>query len=50
MATFLNTFLQSITPPPVVTPEQYDGYELKWKAIVFRPARMFVSPRRVYLN
>ncbi|PPQ77766.1 hypothetical protein CVT25_011201 [Psilocybe cyanescens] len=38
MATFLTPFLQSITPPPVVTPEHYDGYELKWKALVFRPA------------
>ncbi|KAH9482680.1 UPF0674 endoplasmic reticulum membrane protein C2G5.01 [Psilocybe cubensis] len=38
MASFLNTFFQSITPPPVVTPEHYDGYELRWKALVFRPA------------
>ncbi|KAE9410524.1 DUF1682-domain-containing protein [Gymnopus androsaceus JB14] len=37
MASFLNIFSQ-ITPPPFVTPEQYDGLEYRWKMFVFRPA------------
>ncbi|KAF8974544.1 hypothetical protein BDZ97DRAFT_1911717 [Flammula alnicola] len=35
---FLNQFLTTITPPPVVTPEEYDGWQLRWKLLVFRPA------------
>ncbi|KAF8165327.1 hypothetical protein B0H34DRAFT_233751 [Crassisporium funariophilum] len=35
---FVNQFLANITPPPVVTPEDYDGWQLRWKFIVFRPA------------
>ncbi|KAJ3505951.1 hypothetical protein NLJ89_g7149 [Agrocybe chaxingu] len=31
-------FVTLITPPPVVTPDHYDGWQLRWKAIVFRPA------------
>ncbi|KAF9567297.1 DUF1682-domain-containing protein [Agrocybe pediades] len=38
MASFITQFLQSITPPPVVTPEHYEGLQYRWKALVFRPA------------
>jgi len=41
MATVLVKLLAGITPPPVVTPKEYDGWELKWKALVFRPACTF---------
>ncbi|THV08549.1 DUF1682-domain-containing protein [Dendrothele bispora CBS 962.96] len=34
---FLN-ILQKITPPPIENPVDYDGWELKWKFLVFRPA------------
>lgn len=40
MASFLTNILASLTPPPVVTPEEYDGWQLRWKVLVFRPARM----------
>ena len=31
--------LQTITPPQASPPSRhYDGYELKWRALVFRPA------------
>jgi len=42
MASVFNDFIAGITPPPVVTPEEYEGWQLKWKALVFRPARMFL--------
>ncbi|KAF8204994.1 hypothetical protein BJ912DRAFT_1073594 [Pholiota molesta] len=35
---FAANFLTAITPPPVVTPEDYDGWQLRWKMLVFRPA------------
>ncbi|KDR83722.1 hypothetical protein GALMADRAFT_236069 [Galerina marginata CBS 339.88] len=38
MATILTQFLSGLTPPPVVTPEEYDGWQLRWKVLVFRPA------------
>lgn len=37
---FINELLAGITPPPVVTPEHYDGWQLKWRIFVFRPAGM----------
>ncbi|RXW25247.1 hypothetical protein EST38_g607 [Candolleomyces aberdarensis] len=37
---FLSTLLAGITPPPVVTPEEYDGWEYRWKFFVFRPATL----------
>ncbi|KAJ7228668.1 hypothetical protein GGX14DRAFT_414179 [Mycena pura] len=38
MAT-LTKFLASLTPPPVVNPDEYDGLELfRWRFFVFRPA------------
>ncbi|KIK06685.1 hypothetical protein K443DRAFT_673970 [Laccaria amethystina LaAM-08-1] len=36
----LTTFLAALTPPPVVTPEQYDGWQWTWKFFVFRPATL----------
>ncbi|TFK28725.1 DUF1682-domain-containing protein [Coprinopsis marcescibilis] len=30
--------LAFITPPQVATPEEYDGWQLQWKVLVFRPA------------
>lgn len=42
MASVLNDFLSVLTPVPVSTPEQYDGWQYKWKFIVFRPARNFI--------
>lgn len=35
--------LAGITPPPIVTPQEYDGWQLKWKAIVFRPALLKIE-------
>ncbi|KAF9485337.1 DUF1682-domain-containing protein [Pholiota conissans] len=35
---FLTDFLTVITPPPIVTPDDYDGWQLRWKLLVFRPA------------
>ncbi|PPQ72906.1 hypothetical protein CVT26_014569 [Gymnopilus dilepis] len=38
MASVLTQLLGAITPPPITTPEDYDGWELRWKVLVFRPA------------
>ncbi|KAJ8086630.1 hypothetical protein PM082_005453 [Marasmius tenuissimus] len=35
---FVGSLLQSITPPPISVPEEYDGLEYRWKIFVFRPA------------
>ncbi|KAL0579687.1 hypothetical protein V5O48_002317 [Marasmius crinis-equi] len=35
---FVGSILQAITPPPISVPEEYDGWEYKWKMFVFRPA------------
>lgn len=40
---FINELLAGITPPPIVTPEHYDGWQLKWRIFVFRPARKHSS-------
>ncbi|PPQ98519.1 hypothetical protein CVT24_004010 [Panaeolus cyanescens] len=40
MASFLVNLAGGITPPPVVTPEHYDGWQLRWKFLVFRPAEL----------
>ncbi|KAK7049520.1 hypothetical protein VNI00_005551 [Paramarasmius palmivorus] len=34
----LTNILASLAPPPVVVPEEYDGWEARWKLFVFRPA------------
>ncbi|EAU84796.2 hypothetical protein CC1G_00315 [Coprinopsis cinerea okayama7 len=31
-------FLAGLTPPQVVVPEEYDGWQLRWSIFVFRPA------------
>ncbi|KAF9534308.1 hypothetical protein CPB83DRAFT_844026 [Crepidotus variabilis] len=36
----LNSFITGLTPPPVVTLEQYNGWQLRWKSLVFRPAEL----------
>lgn len=35
----LTNVLSQLTPPPIVNPLEYDGWEYKWKFLVFRPAR-----------
>ncbi|KAF5322090.1 hypothetical protein D9619_000919 [Psilocybe cf. subviscida] len=40
MSSLLTQFLSALTPPPVVTPEHYDGWQLKWSIFVFRPATL----------
>lgn len=35
---FLTQLIQGITPAPVHTLEEYDGWEFRWKFFVFRPA------------
>ena len=37
-ANVLNDFLSVFTPVPISTPEEYDGWQYRWKFIVFRPA------------
>jgi len=39
----LKSLVDTITPPPVLTPEKYDGYELRWKFFVFRPASAYFA-------
>ncbi|ESK96001.1 duf1682 family protein [Moniliophthora roreri MCA 2997] len=34
----VTNILASFAPPPVVVPEEYDGWEARWKMFVFRPA------------
>ncbi|KAH6914894.1 hypothetical protein BKA70DRAFT_1257364 [Coprinopsis sp. MPI-PUGE-AT-0042] len=36
----IQQLLAGITPPAVITPEEYSGWELRWKALVFRPAEL----------
>src|SRR5690606_26724588 len=36
-------FLAGLTPPQVVVPEEYDGWQLRWSIFVCRPARAFNS-------
>ncbi|KAF8913918.1 hypothetical protein CPB84DRAFT_1757911 [Gymnopilus junonius] len=38
--TFLSQLLAAVTPPPILTPEQYDGWQFRWKVLVFRPAQL----------
>ncbi|KAJ8508397.1 hypothetical protein ONZ45_g9324 [Pleurotus djamor] len=38
MASQINKFLVSLTPPPFHTPEEYDGLEYRWRFLTFRPA------------
>ncbi|TFK43513.1 hypothetical protein BDQ12DRAFT_675096 [Crucibulum laeve] len=38
MASILTKVLSGLTPPPFVNPEDYDGWEFRWKFFVFRPA------------
>ncbi|KAG1755672.1 DUF1682-domain-containing protein [Suillus lakei] len=40
MASLLVKILGAMTPPPFVQPTDYDGWEVKWKFLVFRP-RLF---------
>jgi len=42
MSSVFIKFFEVITPPPIVTPEGYDGWQLKWKVLVFRPACRFI--------
>ncbi|TEB30271.1 DUF1682-domain-containing protein [Coprinellus micaceus] len=37
---FLTQLIQGITPAPVHTLEEYDGWEFRWKYFVFRPATL----------
>ncbi|KAG1768200.1 DUF1682-domain-containing protein [Suillus occidentalis] len=37
MASLLVKILGAMTPPPFVQPTVYDGWEVKWKFLVFRP-------------
>lgn len=37
-ARVLNDVFSVLTPPPALTPEEYDGWEYRWKFFVFRPA------------
>ncbi|KAJ7276423.1 hypothetical protein B0H12DRAFT_1227556 [Mycena haematopus] len=46
MANPLTRFLTTLTPPPFVNPEEYDGLEFRWKWFVFRPA---LFEREAYL-
>lgn len=41
-ANVLNEFFSVLTPAPVLTPEEYDGWQYRWKFIVFRPACDFI--------
>jgi len=34
----LTQFIAALTPAPFVNPQEYDGFELRWKFFVFRPA------------
>ena len=38
----LNEFFSVLTPVPISTPEEYDGWQYRWKSIVFRPACNFI--------
>jgi hypothetical protein len=42
MSGLLVNVLGSLTPPPFVQPADYHGWELKWKFLVFRPARTWL--------
>jgi hypothetical protein len=33
-----NKFLAGLTPPPADIPGVYDGWEFRWRSLVFRPA------------
>ena len=35
--------LSFLTPPPLIVPEDYDGLEYRWKFLVFRPGREYIS-------
>lgn len=41
-ASVLNDLVAVLTPVPVLTPEEYDGWQYRWKAFVFRPACNFI--------
>lgn len=42
---FLTTVLSRLTPPPYENPVDYDGWEYKWRFLVFRPAcKFYFSP------
>jgi hypothetical protein len=41
MSAVLVKLLAGITPPPIVIPKEYDGWQLQWKSLVFRPACTF---------
>ncbi|KAF9009064.1 hypothetical protein BDQ17DRAFT_1275458 [Cyathus striatus] len=36
----ISQVLAKLTPPPFVNPDQYDGWQIKWKFFVFRPAML----------
>ncbi|KAH7914334.1 DUF1682-domain-containing protein [Hygrophoropsis aurantiaca] len=38
MASLLVKLVSSLTPPPFTQGEEYDGWEYRWKFLVFRPA------------
>ena len=42
-ARVLNDVFSVLTPPPALTPEEYDGWEYRWKFFVFRPACNFIQ-------
>ena len=46
----LNDLFSVLTPPPALTPEEYDGWEYRWKFIVFRPACNFIPIMSYNLN
>jgi hypothetical protein len=43
MASLLVKIVGAMTPPPFVQPTDYDGWEVKWKFLVFRPGRMWLE-------
>jgi hypothetical protein len=43
MASLLVKIVGAMTPSPFVQPTDYDGWEVKWKFLVFRPGRMWLE-------
>lgn len=38
MSSFLVNIVSGLTPPPFLNPPEYDGWEARWRFLVFRPA------------
>lgn len=41
-ASVFNNLFSVLTPAPVLTPEEYDGWQYRWKFFVFRPTCNFI--------